>query len=216
MPLVSFGNEYFSPIPYHSPFLYFVGFAASINPSSCSKSIPTVCHESRVYYLFQNPLWIRLTSTTEFVLYWKICNLKPLIEKYLSYTPSLLPSPVMRVLFMGVQRDPDSPSYMHINKFSIRPVQVSLSSSWNIWWRERWQMFNLLWRDIVPLMTNSPDVLLPLSYTELFFFLKVFKGSWAAVNARFLYSPGSDTHCGYTHKGPFQEDDYLISGREYQ
>ncbi|KAK9407512.1 metalloproteinase inhibitor 1-like [Crotalus adamanteus] len=70
---------------------------------------------------------------------------------------------VMRVLFMGVQRDPDSPSYIHINKFSIRPVQV-------------------------------------------------FKGSGRAVNAQFLYSPESDSLCGYEHKGPFQEDDYLISG----
>ncbi|XP_039195668.1 metalloproteinase inhibitor 1-like [Crotalus tigris] len=70
---------------------------------------------------------------------------------------------VMRALFTGVQQDPDSPSYMRINKFSIQPIRI-------------------------------------------------FKGSRGAVNARVLYSPESDSFCGYKHKGPFQEDDYVISG----
>ncbi|KAK9407513.1 metalloproteinase inhibitor 1 [Crotalus adamanteus] len=70
---------------------------------------------------------------------------------------------VMRVLFLGVQRDPDSPPYLQMNKFSVRVIQV-------------------------------------------------FKGSGRAANARILYSPESVFDCGYKHKGPFQEDDYLISG----
>ncbi|KAK9407516.1 metalloproteinase inhibitor 1 [Crotalus adamanteus] len=74
---------------------------------------------------------------------------------------------VMRVLFLGVQRDPDSPPYLQMNKFSVRVIQV-------------------------------------------------FKGSWRAANAQILYSPESVFDCGYIHDGPFQEDDYLISGREYQ
>ncbi|XP_039195672.1 metalloproteinase inhibitor 1-like [Crotalus tigris] len=70
---------------------------------------------------------------------------------------------VMRVVFLGVQRDPDSPPYLQMNKFSVRVIQV-------------------------------------------------FKGARRAVNARILYSPESVFDCGYIHQGPFQEDDYLISG----
>ncbi|XP_039196209.1 uncharacterized protein LOC120306659 [Crotalus tigris] len=70
---------------------------------------------------------------------------------------------VMRVLFLGVQRDPESPPYLQMNKFSVRVIQV-------------------------------------------------FKGSWRAANAQILYSPESVFDCGYIHDGPFQEDDYLISG----
>ncbi|KAK9407510.1 metalloproteinase inhibitor 1 [Crotalus adamanteus] len=74
---------------------------------------------------------------------------------------------VMRDLFTGVQQDPDSPSYMRINKFSIQPIRV-------------------------------------------------FKGSRGAVNARVLYSSESDSFCGYKRKGPFQEDDYVISESQHR
>ncbi|ETE65399.1 hypothetical protein L345_08826, partial [Ophiophagus hannah] len=42
--------------------------------------------------------------------------------------------------------------------------------------------------------------------------IQVFKGSGHIRNARVLYSPKSEDHCGYQHKGPLRGDDYLISG----
>ncbi|KAG8129770.1 putative Metalloprotein, partial [Naja naja] len=42
--------------------------------------------------------------------------------------------------------------------------------------------------------------------------IQVFKGPGHIRNARVLYSPKSEYHCGYQHKGPLRGDDYLISG----
>ncbi|ETE56848.1 hypothetical protein L345_17440, partial [Ophiophagus hannah] len=42
--------------------------------------------------------------------------------------------------------------------------------------------------------------------------IEVYKGPEYMSTVGILYSPESEYYCGYQHKGPFNEEDYLISG----
>ncbi|XP_058025936.1 metalloproteinase inhibitor 1-like [Ahaetulla prasina] len=45
--------------------------------------------------------------------------------------------------------------------------------------------------------------------------IQVFKGPTSLRNAQVLYSPESQSYCGYLHRGRFTGEEYLISGSIY-